>query len=90
MKNILSFPEFSNKEEEQSGHYLVLKLSAPEGGTVSTKIVTPGKSTKWVVVDDGYCIYRVVDKMKQKIHVKIENDGKTSERVYDLNELILE
>lgn len=82
----ITFEEFSNNPEETTGHYLVLSLTAPEKVTIKTKIGDSGVEKE---VSDGYCIYRVKDKDKQKIYVITEKDGDSYRQIYNLSGLTL-
>ena len=73
---------------EQSGHYLVLKLTPLEEATIKTKII--GGTKPEVTVDDGFCVYRITDEKKQKIQISTTKGEETKTKVYDLTKLLLE
>ena len=73
--------------ENQSGHYLVLKLASEDKATIKTKIGDEGKE---VQVDDGFCVYRIKDKNTQKIYVTAEKDNMSNTDTFDLSGLMLE
>ncbi len=85
-----SVDDYKTFSKDTSKHHLVLKLAAPDGGTIETKMT--GGSTvmkNYVTVDDGYCVYSVTNKDAQKIYVKVTKSDKSVEKIYDLSGLTL-
>ena len=83
------FEEFNPSDpDEQSGHYLVLKLTPLEEAIIKTKVI--GGSKPEVTVNDGFCIYRITDERNQKIQISTTKGEETKTKVYDLKRLILE
>ena len=74
--------------EEQSGHYLVLKLTPLEEATIKTKII--GGTKPETEVDDDFCVYRIQDEKTQKIQISTTKGEGTKTKVYDLSKLLLE
>lgn len=89
LKNVAGYEQFNpSAPEQQSGHFLVLDLASEGGATIQTKIIG-GDSEDWVTVDDGFCVYRIKN-TQQKIVVKTTKTEQSTERTYDLSNLILE
>ena len=86
----LDYPEFSTNETSQTGHYLVLELSSEEGASIQTELQGGNTIMKGLVdVTDGWCIYHVTSN-DQKVRVVATRGKKTTEKIYSLNELILD
>lgn len=82
---------YSTFDQDTSKHHLVLALTASDADKIETKMT--GGSTvmkSYVTVDDGYCVYSVTDKDKQKIYVRATKGKGSVEKVYDLSGLTLE
>lgn len=85
LKHQTDFPEFP--EEEKEGYFLALALSAAEGVKITTKVVN-GLHDE-VTVEDGFCVYRITDKDRQKVKVSFTKDGETVNKLYTLKHMIL-
>ena len=89
LKNITDYVQFDpSAPDKQSGHFLVLDLASEGGATIQTKVIG-GDSEDWVTVDDGFCVYRIKN-TQQKIAVKTTKTEQSTERTYDLSNLILD
>lgn len=80
------YTQFSGLEEEQSGHYLAVKVESSNGATLYVQ----RQNGDWIELDsDGIIIKRVTDASKT-IRIKATKDGQDTEFVYDLSDLVLE
>lgn len=85
LKSVKGFKAFP--ADEQDGHFLALTLAAEEGVTIKTQLLN-GKNGE-ITVDDGFCVYRITDKDKQKIKVTYTKGTETVVKIYTLKELKL-
>lgn len=86
LKHVEGFEAFGDGEND--GNFLALELKADEGVEIKTILLngTHGE----VTVDDGFCVYRITDKEKQKIKITYAKGTETVTKVYTLKELNLE
>lgn len=76
----------------KAGYFLVLSMSsADEGATVKTSMTESKLMHEEVEVDDGFCVYYITDKNKQKIKISAEGgSGEKNEVTLGLSHLVLE
>lgn len=85
LNHVSNYTQFSGQAEEQSGNYLALSLSAADGVTIETEVVNGSHGP--VIVDDGFCVYRIVDNTKQKIRVTATKGSVSKTTLYSLTGL---
>lgn len=82
---------FPSHEPLQTGHYLVLDLSADEEAEVQTELQGGDTVMKGLVdVDDGWCVYHITDPQTQKVRVVATRGSKVTEKLYSLASLVLQ
>lgn len=86
MNYVENYTGFSKRANKQFGNFLVLKLSATRGATITTKVIN-GNSLD-ATVTDGYCVYRITDPKNQKIQVTATKRDKVVQKEYSLAELV--
>ena len=82
---------FSGSSELQEGYYLALKFDAPEGATVKVEMIGALTNHGLQELDsDMNAVFRITDKLNQKIRVVAEMDGyETTEKVYRISGLTM-
>lgn len=81
---------YSLFDGDNADHHLVLKLESSDAEKIETKMVGGATVMKdYVTVDDGFCVYSVTEKNKQKVFVKVTKGDKSTEYIYSLSGLTL-
>lgn len=95
LKYVDEWTEYSGNKDEQSGHYLALKIEndgSDDSAEVHARLVNSTNRTPFKKLSgDKLFITRVTDEMGQKIAVKlVGTNGKVETRTYSLSGLTLE
>lgn len=83
MKHVIGFTTAFPGESE--GNFLALSLTAKSGVEITTGLINGNHGM--VKVTDGFCVYRITDKSKQKVKVEFKKDDVVETKVYDLTGL---
>lgn len=92
LKYVTGYTGFSSDVEEQSGHYLALKIVPDPVDVDASFRVLGGTHPEYKVFDtsDWTIVVRITDTSKQKLEVKCVKDGETQLYQYSLAGLKLE
>lgn len=90
LKYVTGYTGFSSNEEEQSGNYLALKFTAPEGAVVTIELLGGTVGHPVTLDSDMNCVLRITKPKTQRLRVVMTNNGETTTRIYKLRELVLE
>lgn len=92
LKYVTGFTGFSGDAEKQSGNYLALSFEADDDATVTVTFGNAQTTPSPTVLEPGDrdCVFRISDKSKQTISVKVEKDEHVIEKTYGLSGLTLE
>ena len=86
LKHVTGYEQFNPSDDsEQSGNFLALSLTSEDEAEIKTQLV--GGTKGEVVVDDGFCVYRITDHESQKVKVSVTKGEDTVTRTYDLSGL---
>lgn len=88
LKYVTGYTGYSEDTEKQEGNYLALDFDMTEGATLTVELLGGQSGPK--EVDDGYCVFRIIDAKRQKIKITTTIDGDTISTIYDLRSLVLE
>lgn len=86
---VTGWTQFSGDPDEQEGNYLCVKITPPEGSTVSARFNGALSTPNWQTDPDGEFIFRITDKAAQSIDIKVVNGAKIFNAHYDLSKLTL-
>lgn len=89
LKYVTKYTDYSNEPSEQSGNYLILKITAdPESANIEAKMNT---DVTYKTPDSNNCIvFRITNKDSQSIQIRATNAQDESVMNYALNALVLE
>ena len=80
---VTGYTGFSGATEEQSGHYLAMKVGTDDNTDVITVELVGGTVGHPVTLDsDRNIVIRITDPIKQKIRIVVSNAGGTDKRTY--------
>lgn len=86
---VSDYTDFSSVTEEQSGNYLALKVTAPEGSTTTVEVVGGTKGP--VTLDEDMNIVLLIrNKDTQSVKVTVTDGDATTTEVYTLSGMTLE
>ena len=87
LEHVTGYEQFNPSDDsEQSGNFLALSLTSSEGAEIKTQLV--GGTKGEVVVDDGFCVYRITDHESQKVKVTATKGDVVFTKTYDLSGLV--
>lgn len=89
LKYVTGYTGFSGDPAEQSGNYIALHATAPEGATIKFQIIGGVHPNPVTLDEDGIVVARISN-TNQKLKYIVEMDGyRTYTRTYSLSELTL-
>ena len=88
LKNVTGYTGFSDDPALQSGHFIALKFTAPEGATVKAGLV-PSEGSGLVTLDsDMNGVWRLSDTKSQIFKTIVTaSDGKATTKTFDISGL---
>lgn len=89
LKYVTDYTGFSSVPEDQSGHYLALKVSGTPEGSSTTVEVVGGDKGPVTLDDDMNIVLRIRDNNTQKVRVITTLDEDDNTKVFDLTGLTL-
>lgn len=90
MKNVTGYEGFSSVVEEQSGHYLGIKVDTDPLADEVTVEVVGGTKGPVVLDEDRMIVLRIKDESITTIRVKATKGGISQVEDFDISELVLE
>lgn len=89
LKYVTGYTGFSGDEEEQSGNYLALKVTAVEGATITVELINGNVGHPVTLDEDGMIVIRITDKSTQSVQVVATKDSKSEVFNFSLSGLTL-
>ena len=83
---VTGYEQFNPSDKsEQSGNYIALSLTSDEDAEIKTQLIGGNKGE--IIIDDGFCVYRITDHESQKIKVSVTKGEDVVTKTYDLSGL---